>query len=442
MLKHATNHTQDRWRQAKKTNSMKNFYTLILIFSIIISCKQQKNEVTKQFKDLSSLTDSLTKNLNTIKNKKNIVGFSTSIVNQNGILYNKGFGFSNTENQQEYTENTIQNIASISKTLIGISLFKAQEMGKLKLDDPVNDYLPFNVVNPTYPNTPITIRHLSTHTSTIMDSDNFWENTYILKKKDHPKNVSVFGYMKPPDSKIPFGDFLKNLLTEKGSLYTSDNFSKEKPGQKFSYSNLGATLCALVIESATKTSYDEFTRENILIPLEMNNSGWSIEVLDSTKISKLYGNYESVLADYSILTYPDGGLLTSSNDLSKLLIEFIKGYSGNGTLLHKESYKRLFENQLSESQMPEETEANFGIFLDFSKGFMSDDFKTIGHSGGDPGVVAGMFFNPKTGLGRILILNTDTDFDEAITPQFKEIWSTINKYGEKLNVEKPVAKKT
>lgn len=412
---------------------MKSILPPILIFALIISCKQKTNKIIEQSKDYSSLKDSLTSDLNEIKNKKNIVGFSTSIVNENGILYNKGFGYSNLENQIEYTENTIQNIASISKTLIGISLFKAQEMGKLELDDPINNYLPFKVINPTHSNIPITIRHLSTHTSTIIDTDNFWENTYILKNKDHPKSVSVFGYMKPPDSEIPLADFLKSLLSDKGNLYLPDNFSKEKPGEKFSYSNLGATLCALVIEYATETPYDQFTKENILNPLKMKNSGWSIKAVDSTRISKLYGNYESVLADYSILSYPDGGLLTTSNDLSKLLTEFIKGYAGKGTLLSEESYKKLFEDQLSESQMPEGTDANFGIFLDFSKGFMGDNFETIGHSGGDPGVVAGMFFNSETGLGRILILNTDSDFDDNVIPQFKEVWGKLNIYGNKLN---------
>jgi len=412
---------------------MKNYITLILIFALAISCKQQANSKTNSTKENLAVKDSLTQELEKIKDKKNIAGFSASIVNENGILYNKGFGYSNVETQKELTKNTIQNIASISKTLIGISLFKAQEMGKLELDDPINKYLPFQVVNPSHPNIPITIRHLSTHTSTIMDSDNFWENTYILKKKDHPKSVSVFGYMKPPDSKTSLVDFLESLLTDKGKMYTTDNFSKEKPGEKFSYSNLGATLCALVIESATKISYDQFTQENILNPLEMENSGWSRKSVDSTQISKLYGNYESVLADYSILSYPDGGLLTTSSDLSKLLTEFIKGYAGKGTLLSKKSYKKLFEKQLSESQMPKGTDANFGIFLDFSKGFMEDDFKTIGHSGGDPGIVAGMFFNPETGLGRILILNTDSDFDDNVIPQFKEIWSKLNIYGNKLN---------
>lgn len=105
--------------------------------------------------------------------------------------------------------------------------------------------------------------------------------------------------------------------------------------------------------------------------------------------------------------------------------------------MNKESYKKLFENQLTKQQIPEDTDANFGIFLDFSKGFMGDDFQTIGHSGGDPGVVAGIFFNPDTGIGRILILNTDSDFDDNIVPQFKEIWSKLNTYGDKLNGEKP-----
>lgn len=412
---------------------MKNLIPLILIFALAISCKQRQNSENNQSKEYSAIKDSLTSDLDKIKDKKNIVGFSASIVNENGILYNQGFGYSNLETQTKYTKNTIQNIASISKTLIGISLFKAQEMGKLALEDPIDEYLPFKVINPNHPNIPITIRHLSTHTSTIMDTDNFWENTYILKKSDHPKSVSVFGYMKPPDSKITLADFLKSLLTEKGQLYISENFSKLKPGEKFSYSNLGATLCALVIESATETPYDKFTQENILNPLKMDNSGWSIKAVDSTNISKLYGNYESVLADYSLLSYPDGGLLTSSSDLSKLLTEFIKGYYGNGTLLSKENYKRLFENQLTEQQIPEGTDDNFGIFLDFSKGFMGDDFKTIGHSGGDPGVVAGMFFSPETGLGRILIMNTDSDFDDRIIPQFKKIWSNLNTYGSKLN---------
>ena len=55
-------------------------------------------------------------------------------------------------------EVTIQNVASVSKTIVGIALLKAQELGKLKLDEPINKYLPFKVFNPKFPNENITIR--------------------------------------------------------------------------------------------------------------------------------------------------------------------------------------------------------------------------------------------------------------------------------------------
>ena len=103
-------------------------------------------------------------------------GFSVAIVNESGTLYEKGIGYSNVEIKKKYTESTIQNIGSISKTFVGIALLKAQELGKLKLDDPINNYLPFRVKNPFYPETHITIRNLATHTSTITD------NEFYLKK--------------------------------------------------------------------------------------------------------------------------------------------------------------------------------------------------------------------------------------------------------------------
>ena len=64
---------------------------------------------------------------------------------------------------------TIHVIASISKTFVGIAIMKLVESGKLKLDDPINDYLPFEIRSPHYPEVDITIRHLVTHTSSLND---------------------------------------------------------------------------------------------------------------------------------------------------------------------------------------------------------------------------------------------------------------------------------
>ncbi|MEO1628423.1 MAG: serine hydrolase domain-containing protein [Bacteroidota bacterium] len=70
----------------------------------------------------------------------------------------------------------------MSKTLLGIALLKEQEMGKLKLDDPANQYLNFPLVNPHYPDQVISIRHLATHTSGIKDSKHY-EKSYLSDDK-------------------------------------------------------------------------------------------------------------------------------------------------------------------------------------------------------------------------------------------------------------------
>ena len=80
-------------------------------------------------------SESITKKLTELSDKNSIVGFSVAIVNRDSILYAKGFGYSNKEKKIKYTKNTVQPIASISKTLASVALMKAQELGKLNLDD-------------------------------------------------------------------------------------------------------------------------------------------------------------------------------------------------------------------------------------------------------------------------------------------------------------------
>ena len=145
----------------------------------------------------SSINEQLTQDLLSIYAQNHIVGFSVAIVNQDKILYTKGFGYSDKLKNKAYTENTIQNIASISKTFIGISLLKAQELGKLNLDDPINNYLPFEVINPKFPNTAITIRHLATHTSSIIDPSRYGKNGYVLKEiNNNGKKIKENCYLK------------------------------------------------------------------------------------------------------------------------------------------------------------------------------------------------------------------------------------------------------
>ncbi len=402
----------------------------ILFVGILFSCKEKTNTRKVTSNENSIIKDSLTDELNYIYKQGYINGLSVSIVNDDKTLYQSGIGYSDIKSKKLYTENTIQNIASISKTLIGISLLKAQELNKLNLDDPIDKYLPFEVKNPYYPEIPITIRQLSTHTSTIRDTEYYDSKCYVLK--DELKNADVkHEKFNSPKSKIPMIDFLKKILTTEGELYKKEGFLENKPSEIFEYSNIGATLAAVILEIATGEKFDDFTIKHILQPLKMSNSGWSFDKIDFSKHSKLYSSTESEHPYYTLITYPDGGLITSVNDLSIYLTELIKGYSGKGTLLNQESYKILFEEQLGAENFIDRDsedyydEYNTGIFM----GFTPNGY--IGHTGGDPGVSSYMFFNPKTKVGRILIINTDIGNEGY--QEFKAIWKKLGEYENKIN---------
>lgn len=377
----------------------------------------------------------LTSEINTIYNEGIFNGFAVSIVNEKDILYKREFGFSDKESRKKYTEKTIQNIASVSKTLVGISLLKAQELGKLNLDEPIEKYLPFKVFNPNFPEDKITIRQLATHTSSITDNEFYLSKNYYLKPDQKLNNLKLSfddeQVFNPSDSIISIDSFLKNILCDNGK-WSKNSFSHYKPGTIYEYSNIGTALAAYLVEKATGQSFQDFTCRYILKPLKMNNSGWRFEDIKFAAFSRLYENPDTPLPYYEMITFPDGGFITSINDLSKFLSELIKGYNGNGTILSKKSYQEYFSPQLSpphfidrNEQNPYSESYNIGIFIGFGyTGY-------IGHTGGDPGVLSMMFFDPKTNIGRIMIYNTNFS-DKKGNDAFYGIWNLLEKYQTKL----------
>lgn len=411
---------------------MKQSFFILCTLFIFISCKQETPKEVIPEKDFSVVRDSLTTALQKANKDGELVGFSVAIIDKEGILYNEGFGHADSKNQKAYQTNTIQNIGSISKTLIGISLFKAQELGKLQLDDPINNYLPFEVVNPNYPDTPITLRQLATHTSSISDYEENYLKGFILEKEVLDDDEVPFTHFQKPDKRIPLLDFLEANFSKTGTWYTPEMFSKNKPGSTFEYSNFGADLCALVIQQATEMRYKDFTQTYIFDPLQMQNSGWAIKDIDDSKRSKFYLFKDQKIADYTCITYPDGGLFTSSEDLSKYLSELINGYQGKGTLLTSENYTEFFKKHF-DTKINESGRINVGTFVEYNNDFIGSTDLLIGHNGSDLGSLAMMYFNPKTNIGKILMINTDVDYkEEVVVPYIKDVWNTIIAYENKL----------
>lgn len=406
---------------------------IIFLFSFLLySCtKKEKTHSSEFLLAQKELTEQLTK----ISTQTDFNGFGVAIVNENEVLYQNGFGIANLEPKQKYDENTVQNIASVSKTFIGIAILKAQELGKLQLDDPINKYLSFKVTNPYYPNIPITIRQLTTHTSSINDNEVYMKKTIVLNdtinlKQNLDIDISPTKF-NPPKAKITIEEFLKNTLDNRGKWYLKDVFLNKKPGKIYNYSNVGATLAALVLEKATGISYDKFTTEHILKPLQMNSSGWSFDSVNFSKCTNTFQDKRTPYPFYSLNTYPDGGLLTTSKDMGNYISELLKGFLGKGTLLNKESYQEYFRPQLQAKNFIDRDTSEYG---DYNIGITMTIFPSgnFGHFGGDPGLFSVIQFDKKKKTARYYIINTNPSGPET-NKYHKQINDALDIYTEKLN---------
>lgn len=408
--------------------------SFLFIFSVLIlsSCNTSPEKHSEEF---IKTRDELTRKLTEISRQSIFNGFGVALVNDEEVLYQNGFGLADVKSGEKYTGNTIQNIASVSKTFIALAILKAQESGKLKLDDPIDKYLPYRIVNPKFRNTAITIRQLLTHTSSIVDNEEYLHRSWILNDTVNlEKNLKIdIGECRfsAPSTEVPLDTFMFNILTEKGKWFKPDTFSEHEPGQIFCYSNMASTLAALVLEKATGQKFDTFTEKYILQPLNMNSTGWGLHSVDIKKHSRLYIDKKTAYPFYRLVTYPEGSLITSASDMSKYICELMKGYTGKGTLLKKESYNEFFRPQLKPENFIDRDTTEFG---DYNIGLIMSFGPTgnFGHFGGDPGLFSVIYFDKEKKTGKYYITNTDADGKDS-GRYHSQIVKLLDEYTEKLN---------
>lgn len=128
-------------------------------------------------------------------------------------------------------------VASISKLVVAIEVMKLVEAGKLDLDADVSSYLGWRLRNPAFPDSPISLRQLLSHTSSVRDHD----NQYV----------------------IPLGDTVEATMGQPSSWDREHG-----PGDHyFTYTNMNFPIVASVIESVTQERFDRVMRRDVLDPM-------------------------------------------------------------------------------------------------------------------------------------------------------------------------------
>lgn len=347
-----------------------------------------------------------------------IVGIGAAVIVDKKVVWTKGFGYADRESKKPFTINTVMNIGSIAKNFTGVCLMKAIEEGRLSLDEDINKYLPFKVVNPYFPNEKITLRDLATHSSSLVDRYPFYDDTY--------------NYKGGPDEEL--GSFMKNYFTPDGKYYSKENFLNHKPGAYYEYANIPASLAGYIVEVVTGKKLQEYGRQNIFKPLKMDRTGWAlseIKLADHTKLYEKKGDVVSPIPLYTFPTYPDGGIRTTVASLSKYFIALLNEGEYKGTrILKKESVREMQRFQFNETKKPENMRLatlNSGIFWATKKGATR-----IGHAGSDPGIKAEMLTDLNKKVAVILFTNTGLN-EQELTKYHFGIFDELFKYGVKLS---------
>lgn len=312
-----------------------------------------------------------------------VPGLSAGIIANGELQCTAVAGWADVEGELPVTPDTLFEWASVSKTITVTAAMILYDEGRFDLDDDVGDYLPFAARNPECPETPITFRHLMTHTSSIIDNEPVYEGTYTVG-----------------DSPLSLGDFVRGYIEPGGEFYDPvENFDYECAGSYNEYSNIAVGLLAHAVETIAGQPFDDFCRDRIFDPLGMGEASFHLSKLDVDNVAVPYepaaGGTLSRMEHVGYATYPDGLLRTSVPDLSRFLVMMADSglYDGQQILAAStiEEMKRVQFPALDETQ-------GLVWYYDF-------DGPLIGHDGSDCGASSFMFFDPATGRGALLVAN-------------------------------------
>ncbi len=219
-----------------------------------------------------------------------VPGASVLVIQDGRAVVRRAYGFADLDARTPATPATNYRLASVTKQFTAAAILALVEDGKLSLDDPIRKWLP---ALPTVAD-PITIRHLLTHTSGLVDYEDL----------------------------IPEGTTKQVLDADVLRLLEQENKTYFTPGTSYRYSNSGYALLALIIERASGQTFATFLRERIFRPLGMNDTV-AFENGISTVAHRAYGHsFENgawTRTDQSVTSavLGDGGIYASIDDLAK-----------------------------------------------------------------------------------------------------------------------------
>ena len=315
--------------------------------------------------------DDLQKIIHTVAKRYGATAIQVATIKDGVVSKTAEYGWA-VKGERKIEPDTKIRVASLSKTIVAMVVFKLVEEGKLDIDEDISVYLGVNVRHPSYPNIPITLRMLLTHTSGINNQ----------------------GY--------------QNSLEKVQEYLLKSSSYVEKPGTYYRYNNYGFGLVATICECVTGKSLNNLAKEYFFEPMGIEASFLAGQ-LDASKLAAIYESDGTVglsierqisakndtnkVASY--MGYYAGGLTISAQDLAKIMTMLMNYGVYNGQqFLSRESVELMQTPQLSFNTiqcMP----------VRKKRGIFQQDYMYY-HTGSAYGVYSLYSYNPDTKIGVVV----------------------------------------
>src|SRR5882757_1646109 len=316
---------------------------------------------------------------------RGLPGIAVGVVSNQDLVWAKGFGFADIKAKIPMTPATKFRVASNSKLFTAIAIMQLREDGKLRLDDPVVNYLPWFKPKPAGDDDgPITIEQLLSHSSGLQrEAGDHWSSY-----------------------KFPTIDELQRLYADRQAAFA--------PSVRWKYSNLAYAVAGLVVERVSGERWADYVEHNIFKPLEMNDSSVDKNVVG---LAVAYGR-RMPDGTREVLPFVDArgmaaaaGVTSDIEDMAKFIsAQFRRGPRGRAQIVSSGSWREMLRVRSVEENW------NSGTGLGFDVKRVKD--KTyIGHGGGYPGNTTQTLIQLDDKVGVIVLTNTNDSNPDDIAQQ-------------------------
>lgn len=317
------------------------------------------------------------------------VGGAVVVAMGQEIVYERYYGVQQKTTHVPVSENTYFRCASVTKLVTGIGLLQLMEQGVLDPDEDISAYLGYTVRNPRYPDDPITLRQLMSHTAGLNE-----DASYTNRERTLQEMIDV---------------------TQKARA----NFKDVRPGTVYEYCNFGAGITGSIIEAVTGQDVSGYMRGAVFAPLGIDAAYTVTQLQNPEDISASYKKDGTLNVSpryllsqpYDAVATPDthyrltvGSLFIRPRDLARLGIALC----GDGTV---DGVRVLSEASIAmtrQEQSPETTgitaKSPYSFFV-IRQDTLFEGRRVYGHQGTSEGIVCNLYVEPESGFTLVVMSN-------------------------------------